>query len=318
MSRIVHEGRSLECRFDETVLEALLRQGVDAPYSCRAGVCHACLCRGEDVSALNPESFRGLSAEQRADGWFLTCQAKPVEDLQLRDAAGLRKCRVLSNRQVAPDVFILRLEGKDFTYRPGQFLLLHCQGLSRPYSIASHPAEGYLEFHIRKLEGGALSPLLCALQMGDSVDISEAAGSCHYGSPHATSDLVLAATGTGLAPLMGVLKDAIKKEHPGWIFLFHGGRVKSDLYLDDEIRELMKKHPRLLYRPALTRDSLPGYASGRLTELIPPLLKTPQQCSAFLCGHPDFVRELRLKLFLAGLPSARILADAFSHTKVAT
>jgi ferredoxin-NADP reductase/ferredoxin len=312
---VIHEGRRLECRPDETVLEALLRQGVDAPYSCRAGVCHACLCRSENGRGLNPESFRGLSAEQKADGWFLTCQAKPEGDLVLRDAAGYRSARVLSLRQAAPDVFILRLESRDLPYRPGQFLQLRLDGLSRPYSLASHPAESHLEFHIRRLDGGALSPRLCALREGDSVDIGEAAGSCHYASIHAGTDLVLAATGTGLAPLIGILKDAIKKEHGGWIFLFHGGRTAEDLYFDGEIRELMKKHPRLLYRPALTRASQNGIASGRLTELIPPLLKTPAQCSAFLCGHPDFVRELRLKLFLAGLPSARILADAFSHAR---
>lgn len=69
----------------ETVLNALLRAGVDVPFSCKAGVCHTCLslCAEGDV----PEKAqRGLAAHLLAKRYFLPCKCKAITDMAIEPA----------------------------------------------------------------------------------------------------------------------------------------------------------------------------------------------------------------------------------------
>lgn len=107
MATIHYQGKSYHCRDDETVLDAMLRQGVDFPFSCRSGVCHICLHRAES-GRLPPEAQKGLDAAQQEEGLFLPCRCRPVEDLvvlspqAVAGAAG-SACTTLSAKTVQPD-----------------------------------------------------------------------------------------------------------------------------------------------------------------------------------------------------------------------
>ena len=64
------------------LLDALNEAGLNVPYSCRAGSCHACLVHclaGQPLDAL-PEA---LALDKHALGWRLACQCRVVEDLQV-------------------------------------------------------------------------------------------------------------------------------------------------------------------------------------------------------------------------------------------
>lgn len=80
MATIQYKGKSYQCRDDETVLDAMLRQGVDFPFSCRNGICHACLHRVES-GRLTAQAQKGLDASQREQGLFLPCRCRPIEDM---------------------------------------------------------------------------------------------------------------------------------------------------------------------------------------------------------------------------------------------
>lgn len=82
MFHIEYEGRSYSCGEQETVLDAMLRQGVKFPFSCRKGSCHACLHLAEEGD-LPSESQKGLNKEQVQAGYFLPCLCKPVSDLSI-------------------------------------------------------------------------------------------------------------------------------------------------------------------------------------------------------------------------------------------
>lgn len=108
MATINYQGTSYHCREDETVLDAMLRQGVDFPFSCRNGICRRCLHRAES-GRLPPEAQKGLDAGQQEEGFFLACRCVPVDDLMVVDpqaaagAAGSACPAASAKKTIQPD-----------------------------------------------------------------------------------------------------------------------------------------------------------------------------------------------------------------------
>jgi NAD(P)H-flavin reductase len=147
---------------------------------------------------------------------------------------------------------------------------------------------------------------------GDAVELQGPAGECFYVPGRPEQPLLLAGTGTGLAPLYGIARDALAHGHTGPLWLFHGAVEASGLYLVDELRELRARHPHFQYRPSVLRGpERVGVTVGALDALIQETCPRPVGWRAFLCGDPARVLSLRKKLFLAGLSLKDIHADAF-------
>jgi ring-1,2-phenylacetyl-CoA epoxidase subunit PaaE len=70
---------SFEMSQKQTILEAALKQGIDAPYSCQGGICSSCLARITSGTAeMKKNSI--LTDSEVAEGLVLTCQAHPTSD----------------------------------------------------------------------------------------------------------------------------------------------------------------------------------------------------------------------------------------------
>jgi ring-1,2-phenylacetyl-CoA epoxidase subunit PaaE len=73
------EETSFEMSQKQTILEAALKQGIDAPYSCQGGICSSCLCRvTEGTAEMKKNSI--LTDKEIADGLILSCQAHPTSE----------------------------------------------------------------------------------------------------------------------------------------------------------------------------------------------------------------------------------------------
>ena len=68
---------------DQTLLTAMLAQGVDWPRSCRNGTCRTCLGRLAGGQVRHTVEWPGLSAEEKAEGCVLPCVAVPLTDVAL-------------------------------------------------------------------------------------------------------------------------------------------------------------------------------------------------------------------------------------------
>jgi NAD(P)H-flavin reductase len=123
--------------------------------------------------------------------------------------------------------------------------------------------------------------------------------------------MLLAGTGTGLAPLYGILLDALSQGHKGPIHLFHGAVHEGGLYLQAALRSLAARSPNVEYTPTVLNGSDPAIATGSIEQIM--LERRPQLSGwrAFVCGDPVIVKLLRKKIFLAGAASCDIYADAF-------
>jgi ferredoxin-NADP reductase/ferredoxin len=316
LTRLTYRDRPVEIAPDETVLDALLRAGVEAPYSCRNGQCQTCLHKATE-GAPPPESQTGLTAAQKALGYFLPCVCRPTEPLTIAppDDAGARlEAVVRTLERLSHDVVRLRIEAENFTYRPGQFLeLIAGDDLRRHYSLASHPEEDpFLEMHIRLHPDGRMSRRLMEdLQPGHSLHVAGPRGTCFYEGVESDQPLTLIGAGTGLAPLYGVLRDALRQGHRGPIRLYHGARDRKGLYLADDLQALARSRANVEYIPAALDPSAPhgGDIAALALEREAPQVA---QAAYFLCGGENLVKRLKRDLFMAGASLKAIRSDAFT------
>jgi NAD(P)H-flavin reductase/ferredoxin len=300
--------RCLQVAPARNLLDALLDGGVAVPYSCRAGSCHACLVRcvrGEPLDD-KPEALDQASREQ---GWRLACQCRIVDDLAvevfdpLRDG---RPARIAACDWLSPTVLRLRLVAQQpLRYRAGQHLVLWTEsGIARPYSLASLPAEDpWLEFHLDCRLSGAFSDAARHLVPGASLRLGELrGGALHYDPDWQQRPLWLMAAGTGLAPLYGVLREALRQDHRGAIRVIHLAHEAGEHYLADSLGALAASHPQV---------QVELIAAADLTAALAELRLASRQTIALLCGHPTSVEAFARRLYLAGLPRNQVFADVF-------
>src|SRR5499425_1091721 len=89
-------GAIVSCQAEETVLAAILGSGVSVTFGCRGGGCGTCKMRAISGRVEHGRcSAAVLSEEERASGWFLSCQARPLADLTIELTAA-NKYRVLT------------------------------------------------------------------------------------------------------------------------------------------------------------------------------------------------------------------------------
>lgn len=338
MPTLYYADEAVEAKSQETVLEALLRHGHEVTYSCRTGVCHSCLMR---CARGNPgeASQRSLKPTLREQGYFLPCTARPDGDLEIASDASAALSIRATVQQVAPlsqnVVRLVLAPDEGLEHRPGQFvnLVRPRDGLVRSYSIASAPgwrgptaapdraesgaAPPHLELHVRRIEGGQMSNWIASeLAAGDELFLRGPAGECFYTEGAPEQPMLLAGTGTGLAPLWGIARDALSRGHRGRIALYHGALDARGLYLVEELQALAAAHSNLTYRRCLLRGE--GVDADADDVLLGPLDQRLSRKSGdlagwrvFLCGDPELVHRMRKLAFLAGVSMNDIFADAF-------
>lgn len=322
MPRITYGERCWDVEPGATLLDTLLERGVTIAHGCRSGACRSCIMVALD--GRPPATAQaGFSTAERNQGLFLACQCTPEQDLVVADASERLEvpAHVSSVEFLTERVVRLRIRCESpFAYVPGQFVtLLPEPGLGRSYSLASLPRDGELEFHVLLMPGGRMSNWVAQqARVGVPLRVRGPYGQCCYDPERIDLDapLLLAGTGTGLAPLFGIVRDALERGHRGPIALHHGARTSDGLYLHALLRSLAAERPNVDYRAYVLEGDPPEGGCGACLDAaaVQRGLATDRAISdynVFLCGAPEFVNGLRRKLFLTGFSLAKIHADAF-------
>ena len=325
--RIFYGDKAYDLAQEETVLDGLLRGGVELPHSCKSGVCQSCLMQA--VSGEIPAAAQtGLKTSYKKQNLFLACQAKPAQDMDIRlpGGAGLDVAAVIQHRDML-NHNVMRLVlavGGEFACEPGQYIsLINPSGIARSYSVANDPAkDGHIVLHIRLIKDGKMSGWLQhKAAVGDTLIIRGPAGNCFYTKEEGDDyPLLLAGTGTGLAPLYGILSQALASGHKGLIRLFHGALQAEDLYYGDELQALSRRYDGFHYTPCVLNGREGDfYKVGNIEDIVMTALPDDKPTTRlFLCGAPEMVNSLKRKAFLGGLASKHIFADAFLPSQTVT
>jgi NAD(P)H-flavin reductase len=261
----------------------------------------------------------GLKDTLQKQNYFLACICHPEQNMTValpnQQGASI-EANVIKKQLLTPDIVHLVLEYQTrFNFFAGQFVnLKRSDGLTRSYSIANIPQhENILEFHIRRLPNGQFSSWVHdELELGASITISEAQGSCHYLPGRAEQPLMLVGTGSGLAPLYGIVIDALAQDHSGPIHLFHGSRDLNGLYFIDEMRELAAEFENFHYTPCLSGAGVDSdHVRGRAHDIALSSTETLSGWRVFLCGHPEMVNQTKKMAFMKGASMGDIYTDAF-------
>lgn len=323
MATIYYNGKEYKNSTNETVLETLLSNNVKVNNSCRAGTCQACILKAEE-GHVPVKSQQGLKETLKIQGYFLSCVCFPQEDLIISSAANLQVPVTITDKKMLNyNVLSVRLKcEKEFIFHSGQFInLIRKDGLTRPYSIASLPSDGFLELHVRILPNGQMSTWLdTQAKIGEHLHIQGPSGECFYLANNKEQPILMVGTGTGLAPLYGILQDALKQEHQGEIHLFHGAFNVQGLYFTKELSRLAEMFPQFHYYPSALQGedgkNDPITKIGAIDKLVFQTISKMKGWKAFLCGHPELVYLLKKQIFLAGVSLKEIYTDAFlpSHS----
>ncbi len=317
MPKVIYGGQSYECG-DNSVLDCLTAQGVSVPSSCRSGFCQTCLMQAV-AGEVPAKAQEGLKPTLAAQSYFLACACYPEEDIEVTlpgKVSGKLAAQVSRIEYLNADIVGIKMRpASPFTYHAGQFVNFYKDEMTaRCYSLASVPdLDEELSLHVRKVPGGQMSSWIFEhLREGDSITISEASGDCFYVPGNPEQGILLIGTGSGLAPLYGIIRDALRHGHTGQIRLYHGSYNTDGLYLVEQLRSLAERHGNFSYIPCVSGgEAADGYALGTVLDVA--LCGDPDLSGwrVFLCGNPDMVNAAKRAVFLAGASARDIFADPF-------
>jgi len=309
----------------ETLLQAALRQGIDFPHSCRVGGCATCKCKlvAGKVKELTQTSYI-LSDDDLDQGYILACQSVPQGDVRievdLSAQAAKRRVggRVIGQDQLTTDIVRLRVQlDESLPFKAGQFANISIDslpGVSRSYSFATPvQADAQVSFFVRKVPGGQFSSLINDSNvLGQAMTVEGPMGD--FWLRPADAPLMLIAGGSGLAPILAMLRDALDNGVNRRVTLLFGARRETDLYALDVIKDLASQWPSLFrFVPVLSEEPAGSDwqgLRGLVTEQIASLLESGAH--AYLCGPPAMIDKAVGLLTEQGVPREHIHADRFT------
>ena len=328
VARLTNSDTAFEIEDGETVLDAALRQGIDLDYGCRHGRCSACKYFLEDGEVdFGGASVYSLSDEEREDGYGLMCCATPLTDLVIQSkvvpdprakpqlAPESRVGRVTSVSRVTNSLWHLSLDlDSPLDFYAGQFVELQLSGTDawRSYSIASDPANGgELEFIIKYHSGGVFSGHLPDLSVGAEIAIRGPYGRSYLRD--GDDDLILVATGSGIAPIASMLKAIAREGQNRAVALFYGARTFEDVpHIVERLRRSLQDNARATVHICLTRSPDIWHGTrGRVTQAIQSEINDASSLSAYVCGSPEMCETVGVLLEAKGIKDGELRYDKF-------
>ena len=320
--------RRFEVRADQTLLDAALGAGLNLPHSCKGGNCGACKARlisGQIAYAHGAPL--GLSDSEAAEGLILLCQAQArgdvtLETFEMRPAAdaGIKQlpCRIERAVAVSHDVMQLFLKlpaAEEFAFVPGQYLdIMLPGGRRRSFSIASPPHDATpLELHVRRVVGGEFTDKLFHAETRDALlRIEGPLGQFVY--RESAAPMLLVGGGTGLAPLLSMMRHVIENHIGRDMHLYWGVRSERDLYALQTLQGLQGQAPRLHFTPVLSEAGADWRGrSGWVHEAPAQDFADLSGFEVYMAGPPAMISAARRAFAAQGAAPDKIYFDSFDY-----
>ncbi|MBC7792420.1 MAG: ferredoxin--NADP reductase [Clostridia bacterium] len=229
---------------------------------------------------------------------------------------------IVRRDEVAPGLIVLGVkpDAPLFSFEPGQYATLGLAGeaprhasakhdrdpveertklIKRAYSIASpNTQRDCVEFYLNMVDDGSVTPRLFAVPIGGRVWLSaKAVGTFTLDGVLPTDDVVMIATGTGIAPFVSMVLSRFEPRDARYWALIHGTRNVVDLGYRAEMSAIKG----LIYLPTVSRPEIPWPEPGRVNrffengafEKVTGKNLDPKTTHIYLCGNPEMILQMQ-------------------------
>jgi len=322
-------GHEFEIEESESILDGALRAGFVLPYNCRNGVCGSCKNRivsgRVDYGDASPTT---LTAEDKANGLALFCQAKALEDTVIEaqeiDAVhdipiNILPCRVAAMDKLAHDVMQLRLtlpQGQRLQFLAGQYIdILLKDGHRRSFSLANAPHnDEFLELQIRHVPNGLFTThVFEKMKERDLLRFRGPLGT-FFLREDSERPIIMVAGGTGLAPMKAILEHIFHVGLDRSIELYWGVRARRDLYLLDLLQGWEAEHTNFSFVPVLSEPTDEDQWQGRTGWVHEAVVQDHGDLAGFdvyAGGPPPMIDAVKKAFFTRGLATDQLFYDSF-------
>ncbi|MDQ3059444.1 MAG: 2Fe-2S iron-sulfur cluster binding domain-containing protein [Pseudomonadota bacterium] len=323
---------SFDCAPEQNLIDAAAAVSIILQAQCRqgnCGACHASVSAGEyALGAHNPDA---LPSGQ--PGAILMCCTTPQSDLRINlpydhskvlfQTVPRRSAEIVALETVAENTVLLKLRldadadcGSAAEFEPGQFMEIEIPGSQerRAYSLANTGNwDGSLEFLIRLQPGGVFSAFLREhAQPGIKLAVRGPLGAFGI-EPASMRPRWFVAGGTGLAPVLSMLRRMAEFQEMHEARLFFGVNRESELFSLDELARLKIELPQLkvdvcVWKPEGDWQGFRGTPADALQQA---LTEAPAQPDIYLCGPAPLVNAVEKTAVAFGLPMERVFSERF-------
>jgi len=213
----------------------------------------------------------------------------------------------------------------EFQYKQGQHLTLKTiidgEDVRRSYSLCSSPIENKWQVAVKKIPGGLFSTFVNdTLKKGDLVEIMAPSGKFSVEiDPEKAKNYIVFAAGSGITPILSIVKTHLSKEPKSTFKLFYLNRSVKSIIFKEEIEQLKNKYfGRFEIFHFLTKEQrFSELFNGRFTKekikvLTEKIIDIPSVDDCFICGPEEMIFLLRDELVAAGLNSDKIHYELFT------
>lgn len=326
VSPFAHE---FSCENGETLLEAALRNGVLLKYGCKHGGCGTCKVRLLDGDVTERGSTFALSMEDQANDLILACASVPLEPCMIDvEPSGLTEEEFFSGDTsrgydavvetvdvLTADIARVRLDLSDeMDFTAGQFVNVEVPGtgLLRTFSMANAPDHpSVVELICKLYPDGLFSKFLREAVPGATVRLFGPYGTLKVHLSH--RPILMIAGGSGMAPLLSMLRDLAVRGSDRPVALYFGARSEADLYALDDIAEIGQTLCNFEFIPVLSHSWSANWSgeTGMVTEAIARRCPTLAH-DVYLCGPPPMIDAAVPLLLERGVRPRNIYYDAFT------
>lgn len=212
----------------------------------------------------------------------------------------------------------------DYRFAPGQYLTLRTtmdgEEVRRSYSICSGPDDGELRIAVKKVDGGAFSNWAAdELKSGDEFDVMTPTG--RFGVVQASSEAriyVGFAAGSGITPILSIIKGVLAREPDSRFFLFYGNRSTSGVLFCEELEELKDRFMQrfsLFHVISGEEQDIPilhGRIDGeKVRVLLRSLVPAASVDHVFICGPSGMSEDIEATCREIGIAEDRIHVERF-------
>lgn len=329
---VINEEKEFIIEGGNSLLSSLTEEKIFIPSACGGkGTCGYCKVKvHEGGGPVLPTELPFLTKEELESDTRLSCQCKVKEDIKIEIPEELFNVKeyfaTVEEMEDLTDVIKrvkLRLpEGEEIKFRPGQFVQFkapkyegNSEEVYRAYSIASAPSEkNIVELLIGYVPDGICTTYVHQhLNIGDTVQINGPHGDFYF-DEDSENEIILVAAGTGMAPILAILKYMEEHNVERKATFYFGARTPDDLFFLDYFKHLEDTLYDFRFVPTLSRCTEEHNWTGergRVNNAIDKYLNDPENKEAYLCGSPKMIQSMVASLTGKGIVEELIYFDEF-------